>query len=97
MTYMKVKWSHSSSDYPVLLYSELDADRWEKRKVEIYADGRADFAGQNEQTGKTELGIVPVPDIEDIAAQPEFEPATISAQEFEAAWRKAREGRQSGA
>ena len=90
MTYIKVKWLHSSTDYPVLLYSELDADRWETRKVEVYADGRVDFADQQEQSGKTELGIVPVPPLEEIAADSEFEPEMISAEEFQSVWKQAK-------
>lgn len=31
-------------DEPVMLYSELNDDMWETRKVEVYADGRSDFA-----------------------------------------------------
>ncbi|WP_409566395.1 DUF6881 domain-containing protein [Rhizobium leguminosarum] len=38
MKYIKVKWLHSSPDTPVLLYSELDSDMWEVRKVEAYAE-----------------------------------------------------------
>ncbi len=44
MKYIKVKWLHSHPDEPVLLYSELDKDRWETRKVEVFADGRIGFA-----------------------------------------------------
>jgi hypothetical protein len=39
MNYIKVKWNHALPDEPVWFYSELDAERWETRKVEIFADG----------------------------------------------------------
>lgn len=29
MTYLKVKWIHAHADEPVLIYSELDHERWE--------------------------------------------------------------------
>jgi len=90
MKYVKVRWIHTSSDQPVMLYSELNDENWELRKVEVYADGRADFADREEQSGSTKLGIEPLPPLEEIAADPEFEPVVISAEEFEAAWESAK-------
>src|SRR5262249_25192281 len=37
--WIRVEWRHDSPDDPVVLYSELDAERWETRKVDVYADG----------------------------------------------------------
>ena len=90
MKYVKVRWIHTSSDQPVMLYSELNDESWELRKVEVYADGRADFADREDQSGSTKLGIKPLPPLEEIAADPEFEPIVISAEEFEAAWESAK-------
>lgn len=90
MKYVKVRWIHTSPDYPVKLYSELNDELWELRKVEVYADGRADFADREEQSGSTQLSIEPLPPLEQIAADPEFEPVVISAEEFEAAWESAK-------
>lgn len=42
--YLKVRWFHENSDEPVVLMSELDASRYEVRKVEIFADGRIGYA-----------------------------------------------------
>ena len=53
MEYIMVKWLHSHPDEPVLLYSELDKDRWETRKVEVFADGRIGFASATEATPST--------------------------------------------
>jgi HEAT repeat protein len=92
MRYIKVKWLHTSPDTPVLLYSELNGELWEVRKVEVYADGRMDFACREEQSGNTRLGIEPLPDLEEIAADREFEPAIISAEEFGSVWEKAKAG-----
>jgi hypothetical protein len=83
MKYIKVKWS--SVGTPVLLYSELNPELWEVRKVEAYADGR-----REERSGSTKLGIEPLPPLEQIAADPEFEPAIISAEEFGSVWGKAK-------
>ena len=92
MRYIKVKWLHTLPDAPVLLYSELNGELWEVRKVEVYADGRMDFAGHEEQPGSTRLGIEPLPNLKEIAADREFEPAIISAEEFESVWEKAKAG-----
>jgi hypothetical protein len=35
MSYLKVKWNRSFPDEPMLLYSELDRERWAVRKVEF--------------------------------------------------------------
>jgi hypothetical protein len=45
MIYIKVKWSHSFPDEPILLYSELDRERCEIRKVEAFPGGRMGYAG----------------------------------------------------
>lgn len=90
MKYVKVRWIHAIPDEPVMLFSELTDDMWETRKVEVYADGRADFADSEERSGSTKLGIEPYPPLEEIAADPQFEPVVISAEEFEAAWERAK-------
>lgn len=81
-----MRWKHESPDAPVTLYSELDEERWEVRKVEVFIDGRMGFAeGRRESVG-TALGDTPVPSLEEIAAIGEFEPATITRAEFERVW-----------
>ena len=68
MEYLKVEWVHSNDQYPTLLYSELDEDRMEVRKVERYQDGRVGFADHKQNSGDTQLGIEPLPSLEEIAA-----------------------------
>ncbi|SEQ96424.1 DUF6881 domain-containing protein [Actinokineospora terrae] len=94
MRYLKTHWHHDHPDEPVLIYSEIDADRAETRKVEVYRDGRHDWADERESTGSTFLAEVDMPDDEEfaaIAADPEFSPEWIERAEFEQAWAKARE------
>jgi hypothetical protein len=88
ISYIKVKWLHNHFDYPVLLYSELDDARWEIRKVEIWADGRSGYASSIGNSGETQLGIEPVPDLAKIASDKQFEPIEISKAEFEEVWAK---------
>ncbi len=85
-TYQKVVWRHDNPAYPVELYSEVDDAGWESRKVELYADGRADYADHERATGKTMLGEVPMESLEEISAQPEFEATSITPEEFELVW-----------
>ena len=61
MSYIKVRWVHEDPRSPVWLISELDGERWETRKVEIFADGSKGYASRNEEMGGTFLGECSVP------------------------------------
>jgi hypothetical protein len=89
LTYLKVKWKHSFTGELVLLYSELDGERWELRKVEIFPDGLMGYAGPGVAVGGTKLSKEPLPPLEQIAADPQFEPVVVAGPEFEAVWAKA--------
>jgi hypothetical protein len=86
MHYIKVHWIHQHSEEPVWLYSELDENRWEVRKVEIYRDGSKGFAGPDESFGSTWLGEAPVPPLDQINASEELEAVEIEPTEFERVW-----------
>jgi hypothetical protein len=87
MNYIRVQWLQKKNPRdPVWLISELDNDRWENRKVEIFADGSKGYATKGEQVGGTFLGLVPVPQLDEIAADPEFLPEEITEGEFEEIW-----------
>jgi hypothetical protein len=86
MKYIRVGWKHQNPDMPVLLYSELDASRWEVRKVEVFRNGRCGYASAEGSSGGTRLGQVPVPTLSEIALDPEFDPEEISREEFEKVW-----------
>ena len=47
MRYLYVKWLHKDPGAPVHIYSEVGDDSYERRKVEIYADGRKGFADES--------------------------------------------------
>jgi hypothetical protein len=93
MDYLKVNWDHSSYSFspnrPMLIYSELDDERWEVRKVEIFPDGRMGYADPEVEVGRTGLSELPLPSFEKIAADPASEPGVISKAEFEKIWAKA--------
>jgi hypothetical protein len=89
--YQRVFWHHDLPDEPVVLYSEIDAGL-EVRKVEVYRDGRHDYAGGSRSTGTTVLGEKMMPGVDEFNAEPEFSAGEISAEEFEQAWRRAAPG-----
>jgi hypothetical protein len=89
MIYIRVKWMHSHATEPIWIYSELDTDRWELRKVEIYVDGRMGFADKDREINGSMLSIEPLPSLPEIAADPQFEIAEIGRDEFEEIWAKA--------
>jgi hypothetical protein len=89
MQYIMVRWLHENAQYPILLYSELDEDRYETRKVDIFIDGRTGMADADFEYCDTALGELPTPELEEIAADPQFQPHAIRGLEFEAVWRMA--------
>lgn len=86
MRYIKIRWKHSFDNDPVIIYSEIDDNDWEVRKVEVFKDGNLGFSdGVTEKSG-TYLGQVPVPPMDIIAESSEFEPNIISKEDFEKKW-----------
>jgi len=88
-TYLKVRWKHDYPVEPVLLLSELDADRYEVRKVEVFADGTMGYASEESNAHGTQLGEVPVPMEGEISADPQFAIEAVTAEEFERLWEAA--------
>lgn len=86
--YMKVKWIHEQPSEPIWLYSEIVAGR-EVRKIEVFADGHADYADTGSSSGTTMLSETLMPTIEEIAVDEQFQPTEIDAVEFEEVWRQA--------
>lgn len=76
-------------DFPVVVFSELDDAGYEIRKVEVFPDGRHDYADQTRSTGNTELSDQRIEEI-DKEGSPELEVSRISRQDFDQVWRQAR-------
>jgi len=91
MKYLRVRWRHDSPEDPVLLYSEVDDEGWEVRKVDEYIDGRRDLAGNGIETGSTFIAEDQTPSLEEINADPQFEAVEITPQEFEVVWKQAKD------
>ena len=86
MRYVRISWRHDHVGEPTTLYSEVDDERREVRKVEVFSNGRCGYASVLASAGGTRLGEVPMPELGTIAADPQFGPAEITAAEFEAVW-----------
>ena len=86
MKYLKVRWRHQIVTEPVILLSELDDERYEVRKVEIFSDGRMGFASEREASAETILGEKPLPPDTEIASDPCFIVEPLTAEAFEIAW-----------
>lgn len=55
------QWLQSAADEPIEIFSELDLQRNEVRKVEKFRGGKLGYASKNSATEGTSLGIIPVP------------------------------------
>ena len=86
MKYIRVKWIHSLPNEPITLLSELDDDRYEVRKLEIFRDGSAGRASGDASVGQTVLGELPIPSLDEINSDSQFQAEEITHSEFEAAW-----------
>ena len=88
MRYVDVLWHHSNSEDPVRLVSELDDEGWEVRKLEFFANGQVGYASVNGRELDTRLGEAPVPPLEEINADSQFEGTEIGVEAFEVLWRE---------
>lgn len=87
LMYLKVDWHHELVDEPVSIFMELDHERWELRKVEVYASGSMTYADLNHGTSGLKLSDEPIPPMEEMMS--EFTPKVIDAAEFERVWSSA--------
>ncbi|MFC4455254.1 DUF6881 domain-containing protein [Deinococcus sonorensis] len=83
LTYEVYDWHHEFEDQFVRLYSELDADRWELRKVEVFRDGRRRCVNSLWATGPTALADVQFSPLDEILSDPQFTGQAITQAEFE--------------
>lgn len=70
----------------LFICAELNYARYEIRKIHIYRNGDFGLADQELAHGDTLLSLEPIPSIDEINANPEFEFLYITKNEFEKAW-----------
>jgi hypothetical protein len=88
MEYIKCLWLHSFNDEPILLISEIDDERFEKRKIEIFHNGFVGFADETQHSDGTDLGKTSIPLVEEINQDKQFDASLINKKEFEDFWEK---------
>ncbi|MFF3443237.1 DUF6881 domain-containing protein [Streptosporangium sp. NPDC002721] len=84
-----MQWQHNFPEEPVELYSEVDDEGYETRKVQVFRDGRLERADTDTETRMTGLSEVPIDPPEEIGLQDNFSPSVISRAEFERMWSQA--------
>ncbi len=93
MIYMKTLWIHNYDNEPIILYSELDNERYEVRQIWVYDDQSYEIASEEYDTDESFLSPVPYPSIDEIRnANTEddvFEPELITKEDFEIVWKNA--------
>ena len=87
-TYIRSEWFHDFEDEPCCVYSELDDERYETRKIEVFKDGKTTRASTEDlKSDPMALGDQPVPPLEEIEEYKEFHTEEIGAEEFEELWK----------
>ena len=91
MKYIRLKWNHTNPDEPVWIFSEVDTNGKEVRKIECFRNGFCDVATASGSSGTAALMTMPLPDLRVLAARdPEFIPVEITQDQFEEVWTKRR-------
>ena len=85
-SWLKVKWTHTFKDEPILIYSELGTDRSEIRKIEYFVGGAYGLASRDIEKGSTRLSTEPLPEVSKINEDPQFDAEVISEEEFNSVW-----------
>jgi hypothetical protein len=87
MRYIRLKWNHTNPDEPVWIFSEIDSEGREVRKIECFPNGFCDVATATSSSGTAALVTLPLPDLDALARRdPEFEPVEITKDLFEEVW-----------
>ncbi len=53
--YVKIVWDHDNEDKPTVIYLELDINRFNTRKIELYRKDKFGFADKNQSFNNTYL------------------------------------------
>ena len=67
------------------LLKVVDGHRFERRRVEFFADGRVLWTSPETWAG-AQTSTTPLPPFEELADDPECEPSMVTQEEFERVW-----------
>jgi len=84
--YHKIITHHDRPNEAVVMWSEVDIEGLELRKIEKFQDGRFGFADQNRAIGGCQLSTDPTHRLATINTDPQFEAQSITSDEFEELW-----------
>ena len=81
MLYYKTIWNHTNDYDPIVMYSAIDEERYETKRLDIFRDGHVAYF---DTRTPMELSEAPYPsDFDAINATGEFDVAEISSIDFE--------------
>lgn len=84
-----LKWFHDFVNEPCIIYSEIDTQRYEVRKVEVYKNETVCKYGENISDSQMELGDAAFPqNLDEINRDRQFYAKYITKEEFESIWNK---------
>lgn len=87
MDYVKLKWFHSIETEPYIIYSEINDQRYEVRKIEVYKSGAYIKYSENMTDLQLNLADIPFPlNLDEINQDKQFYATHISKEEFERIW-----------
>ena len=92
MNYICIDWKHNFADEPIKIYSEVDSQGWERRKIEIFRDGSMAFASPSYHFGDSYLSEAQLPSLSEINSDPQFRGRKIDPTEFGRLWSQFRNG-----
>lgn len=83
----RVEWLHDTPEPVELLYELVDG--FERRKVEVWRDGRRGWASAFVEHGGSDHAAAPFPALAEVNADPQFRGEIIGPARFEVEWRAA--------
>lgn len=82
MEYVKYYWKYIDEETPILIFAELDEERYSTRQVEVFTDRHIEIMGDKEAY----VSEASYPSNEEIDNMGEFKILNISKSEFEEIW-----------
>lgn len=82
MEYVKYYWEYIDEETPVLIFAELDEERYSTRQADVFSDRHIEILGDKEEY----VSEAPYPSNDEINDMGEFKIFNISKSEFEHVW-----------
>ncbi len=87
MEYIQLEWFHDVAEDPCIIYSEINGQRYEVRKIAAFKDGTYMKCNEEMINSQIELADVPFPvNLEEINQDKQFYAKYISKEEFQEKW-----------